>query len=216
MVVELGLICVTSFMVALSGALMPGPLFTVCVADAARRGFATGPLLIAGHAILELALVAGVLLGLGPVLKLPAVAGATALLGGLILIWMGAGMLRGAGSLTLAVSAESAGGAGAASLVVTGVLASLSNPYWILWWATIGLGYLTSGMKYGITGVAVFFAGHIAADFAWYSAISYSISRGRSLFNDSIYRAVIRVCGAGLLVFAVWFLASAFGFFDQH
>lgn len=215
MMIAFGIIFATSFTVALSGALMPGPLFTVCVADSARRGFSTGPLLILGHAILELALVAAVLLGLGPVLKQPAVMGGTALLGGLILLWMGAGMLRGAGAMTLAVSAESSGSSGAGSLIVTGVLASLSNPYWILWWATIGLGYLTSGMKYGITGVAVFFVGHISADFAWYAAISGSISRGRALFNDRVYRAVIRVCGVVLLLFAVWFLASAVKFFGK-
>jgi threonine/homoserine/homoserine lactone efflux protein len=215
MIVALGLILVTSFTVALSGALMPGPLFTVCVADSARRGFSTGPLLILGHAILELALVGAVLLGLGPVLKLPAVMGGTALLGGLILLWMGAGMLRSAGGMTLAVSAEAPDASGAGGLIVTGVLASLSNPYWIIWWATIGLGYLTSGMKYGIAGVAVFFAGHIAADFSWYAAISYSISRGRAVFNDRIYRIVIRACGAGLLAFAVWFLVSALRFFGK-
>ena len=43
----------TSFIVALSGALMPGPLLTVTVGEAARRGFWAGPLIIVGHALLE-------------------------------------------------------------------------------------------------------------------------------------------------------------------
>ena len=47
----------TSFVIALSGALMPGPLLTVTISESARRGFVAGPLLIAGHGLLELALV---------------------------------------------------------------------------------------------------------------------------------------------------------------
>ena len=43
----------TSFIVALSGALMPGPLLTVTVGEAARRGFWAGPLIMVGHALLE-------------------------------------------------------------------------------------------------------------------------------------------------------------------
>ena len=47
---------ITSFIVALSGALMPGPLLTLTVGEAARRVLG-GPLIIVGHALLELALV---------------------------------------------------------------------------------------------------------------------------------------------------------------
>jgi len=50
---------ITSFIVALSGALMPGPLLTLTVGEAARRGFWAGPLIIVGHALLELALAYG-------------------------------------------------------------------------------------------------------------------------------------------------------------
>ncbi len=48
---------VSSFVVALSGALMPGPLLTVTVGEATRRGFWAGPLIILGHGLLELTLV---------------------------------------------------------------------------------------------------------------------------------------------------------------
>ena len=37
----------SSFVIAFSGAMMPGPLFSVTVSESARRGFAVGPLLIA-------------------------------------------------------------------------------------------------------------------------------------------------------------------------
>src|SRR5271157_4108973 len=59
----------TSFTVALSGALMPGPLLTVTISESARRGYMAGPLLIVGHSVLELVLVTAICLGLDVYLK---------------------------------------------------------------------------------------------------------------------------------------------------
>lgn len=207
MILELSGIFLISLTVALSGALMPGPLLTVAVADSAQRGFITGPLLITGHALLELALVAAILLGLAPVLEMPAVLGFIALAGGAIMLWMGQGMVRSAAGLSL--SLETGGAGGASNPVLTGVLASLSNPYWIIWWATIGLGYLVSAQKFGWTGVAAFFIGHIAADYLWYSIISFAVSSGRRIMTDPVYQNIIRFCGMLLVFFASWFLYTA-------
>ncbi len=65
---ELAAIFGGSFTLALSGALMPGPLLTVTVAESARIGFRAGPLLMTGHAVLELLLVIAIVYGLGPFL----------------------------------------------------------------------------------------------------------------------------------------------------
>ncbi|MCD6151370.1 MAG: LysE family transporter, partial [Deltaproteobacteria bacterium] len=94
-------IAATSFTLALSGALMPGPLLTVTVAEASRRGAWAGPLVITGHAILELLLVVAVIKGLGPSLKAPPVIGTISLLGGMILLIMGVDMVRKASTLSL-------------------------------------------------------------------------------------------------------------------
>ena len=83
---ELAAVFVGSFILALSGALMPGPLLTVTVAESARAGFRAGPLLITGHAALEFLLVIAIVLGLGPFLKSPPVMGVIALVGGGILL----------------------------------------------------------------------------------------------------------------------------------
>ena len=94
-------------------------------------------------------------------------------------------------------------------VIIDGILLSLANPYWSIWWASIGLGYIFHAMAFGITGVIVFFVGHILADFVWYAAISIAVSRGRSFLNDSLYRKLIGGCATFLLLFSFYFLYSA-------
>lgn len=204
-----------SFTVALSGALMPGPLFTLTITESVRRGCRAGPLLMIGHAVLELAVVAAVVLGLGPFLKKPSVMGTIALLGGGFLLWMGMDMVHSAARLTLNLHASAPGASSGRHPVLLGVLASLSNPYWTLWWATIGLGYMVAAMKAGPWGVGVFFLGHIAADFAWYSLVSFGVTKGTRFMGDRSYQWVLRACGVFLVGFGAWFLWSAKGFLSR-
>ena len=192
----------SSFVIALSGALMPGPLLTATISESSRRGFWAGPLMIAGHAILELALGVALFLGLAPFFQMPAVFAASALAGAVILIWMAAGMLR---SLpTLRLSWEG-GQQKMNSTVLNGILMSVSNPYWIIWWATIGIGYIFYAWQYGLWGIAFFFAGHISADLAWYSFIAGAVARGRHLLTDRLYRRLIGFCALFLIGFAGYF-----------
>ncbi|MCK8602961.1 LysE family translocator [Desulfoferrobacter suflitae] len=206
---EMAAIVGASFTLALSGALMPGPLLTITISESARRGFPAGPLLMVGHALLELLLVVAVIQGLGSYLRRPTVIGCIALMGGLLLLYLGVDMVRSAGKLSLREEMQGTSPGYSRHPVLLGVLASISNPYWTLWWATIGLGYLVTAMEFGYAGVAAFFVGHIAADFAWYSLVSLGISRGKTFLPDSGYRHIIRFCGVFLFFFGGWFLLSA-------
>jgi len=156
-------VLVTSFLVALSGALVPGPLLMVTVSESPRRGAMTGPLLIVGHGILEGLLVLAILLGLAPILKRPGVFETIALLGAAVLVIMAIQMFRQLPTLSLE------GGelkARRSSLILTGALVSLANPYWSLWWITVGLGYILWSMNYGMWGWITFLGGHLLADFS--------------------------------------------------
>lgn len=201
----------TALIVGFSGALMPGPLLTVDIKESMRRGPWTGPLLILGHALLELTLVVAILFGFGRLLGLGGVKGAIGLIGGGVLLWLAYGMLREAFS-NLSLSARGAAANQGMPLVLAGAVISLSNPYWSLWWATIGLSYLTRARELAFYGVGLFFAGHILADLTWYSAISFTVARGRRLFSDRVYRGVVFVCGLFLIYVGLWFIDSALGF----
>ena len=195
----------TSFVVALSGAVMPGPLLTVTISESSRRGVATGPLLITGHALLELALVAALLLGLAPFLKMAPVFIVISLAGSAVLFWMGVGMLKTLPGMTLVLDG---GDVKDRNLVLSGIVLSLINPYWSIWWATIGLGYISHSLKAGTTGIAAFFAGHVLGDLFWYAAVSTAVWRGRRLLSDRSYRLLIGTCAVCLILFACLFAWS--------
>ena len=212
---EFAVIFISSFTIALSGALVPGPLFTVTISESAKQGFKAGPLLMTGHLLLELALVAAIFRGLDVYLKMDLVMGITALLGGMILLYFGIDMVRSAGKLSLIrKSGEETAGAGGNS-VLTGALISLANPYWILWWVTFGLAYLVKISDSGLAGIAAFFAGHAAADLGWYSIISFGISKGTTIMRDGAYHLLLRSCGVFQAAFGGWFVVSAWDFFTK-
>lgn len=200
------LIFFSSFIIALSGALVPGPLFTITVSESLRRGFKTGPLIIFGHGLLEITIVILLFFGITPFLLEERTRQFISVAGGIILMIMGVMLFRDAGKTRLDLSP----GERQTGLhpVISGILGSLSNPYWIIWWVTIGLGYLVSSLRYGIPGVIAFFSGHISADLLWYSMISYAVSRGQKIMGERGYRYLLSACGIFLIFFGGWFLSG--------
>ncbi len=200
-------IAATSFMIALSGALVPGPLFAITVTESARRGASAGPLLILGHAILELLIILLILAGLSTFLRHETTRQVIGLAGGGMLMFMGIMILKDLRRVRLDLPSEDR--REGMNLVLTGMLGSLVNPYWVIWWATVGLGYLVSATKYGPAGVAVFFLGHISADLIWYSAVSLAVARGRKIMGDKAYKILLACCGLFLILFGFWFIKAA-------
>jgi threonine/homoserine/homoserine lactone efflux protein len=185
---------------------MPGPLLTVNISESSRRGFIVGPLLMLGHSILELSLLIALLFGLAPFFNQNGFKITISLIGGSILLWMAMGMFRALPSLSLNWDVQQVKGN---NLVLTGILMSLANPYWILWWATVGIDNVTKSREYGILGIFFFFIGHILADFVWYTMISTAVGQGRTFLNDRLYKGLIGVCAAALVVFACLFIGKA-------
>ncbi len=203
---NLWLIFLTSFTIAFSGALMPGPLLSATVSESVRRGPSAGPLFILGHGILEMLLIAALFLGLAPFLNDPVVFKVIAYAGGGFMIFMSIGMFREIKTLSLETAGETPV---KGNIILLGAGLSLANPYWIIWWATIGLGYILSAGKLGFSGVAAFFTGHILADLLWYAAVSAGMAKSRKLMSDRIYRILIGVCAGFLLSYALYLIGSS-------
>jgi threonine/homoserine/homoserine lactone efflux protein len=210
---ELLFLATSWWLIGFTGAMMPGPVTTLIVTETARRGFIAGPLITIGHALLELAMVVALVFGLGDVLKQNAVAGTIGLLGGLFLLWMGFDIVRSAWQgkvsfdTTRDVSASSSG-----NPIIAGILTSVANPYWILWWATVGAAYLITFRAFGIVGIVAFYIGHTLADWVWNNVVAFVVATGRRVMTDRVYRGILIVCGAFLIVLSFYFVSSGIRF----
>lgn len=189
--------------VGLSGAIMPGPLLMVDIRESYRRGFWTGPLMVLGHAILETALVIGLFWGLGKLIAHPVAKGVLGVLGGLLLLWMAWGMLKSGGKEGLELQADEQAQKKTMHPIVAGIVVSLTNPYWSIWWAGIGLAMMVGAQKFGAIGVFVFLAGHLMADLVWYTLISAAVAGGRHIIPPVFFRGLVIVCGLFLVYLSV-------------
>ncbi len=186
---------------------MPGPLLTVTITESSHRGTIAGPLMIIGHGILELALVVALLSGIAPLLMRDDVFVAISLVGGSILLWMAFSMLKNLPSLHLDLAPTRRR---SKNLILSGIILSAVNPYFIIWWASIGFGYIVYSAKFGALGIAAFFLGHILADFAWYALVSLGVVKGKHLLTTKGYRRLIGGCALFLVGFSGYFFYSGF------
>ena len=198
----------SSMLIAYSGAIMPGPMLAVVVAESPRQGARAGPLVVLGHALLELALLGLLVLGLGPLLEREGVQAVLSVVGGAMLVATAAVMLVSVARDTARLEYGAAGGRAHGRAVLGGIVSSLSNPYWSIWWATIGLSLLTKAYALGAAALVAFYVGHILGDLTWYSAVSGVIAAGRRWITPRRYRVMVAVMACFLLVLAAWFVVS--------
>lgn len=189
--------------IGFSGALMPGPMLSVTIAESYKKGFWAGPLIVLGHAIPEFILMLLFSLGLNQFIKNDIVVGIIGVLGGLFLGWLAVRIfLEVRQGISIDLSAKTDIGWGP---TVAGIWTSVSNPGWILWWATIGARYILLSLDQGILGLVFFFVGHVMADLIWYSLVSFFVSRGRGRISDRVYHVMLYACSLMVLVFSVLF-----------
>jgi threonine/homoserine/homoserine lactone efflux protein len=206
-----------SFVVALSGAMAPGPLLTYTIvrsAQARRRGFLVGAWVILGHALLESALIVALLLGLAALLRSGIAVRLIGAFGGSFLVVMGLSLLRQIVRGRIAPPGADPTGEAIrpANPVLAGVLVSMSNPYWWVWWASVGFAFMA---QYDISFarwplLIAFFAGHEAGDLLWYFTVSVLVSMGRSRLTGRLYQAVLAACALVIVGFGVFLGVSSF------
>lgn len=197
-----------AFVIALTGAMAPGPLLTVAITETVRGGRRAAILLLVGHALLEAVLLVGFAFGLQRFLARADVSLALAIVGGTFLIWMGGSLLRDVWLRRLALDLTAGGAPLRFGPVVQGAAVSLSNPYWTMWWVTIGVKLASDALAVGWPAVIAFFIGHELADFAWYALVIQAVHSGRRFLSDRVYRWVIGGCAAILVALGAAFIVD--------
>jgi len=200
-------IALTAFLTGFSGAAMPGPVLAAAIwFGAGRLGFWAGPLIVLGHFLVEVTLVALLAAGLARRLSRPdaPLVRIIGVVGGVMLLVMASDMLRGLPHLSLAAATSQPQRYGP---VPAGALLSLANPYFWLWWATIGLGLFGRAVAdAGRSGLVAFYSGHILSDLAWYSLVTLLLATTRHLLTDGVYHGLLGTCAALLIVFGLRFV----------
>lgn len=94
--------------------------------------------------------------------------------------------------------------------IAAGMLTTVGNPYWFVWWGGIGLALMSKSMGKTYLPLTAFFVGHILADLAWYSFIALTLTMGRQLISDRMYRATVKVCAVFVAFLGTTFLAYGY------
>lgn len=195
---------VLSFLVGLTGCLAPGPTLIATIQSSLIYGWRAGPLVMAGHILIEAFIVMGVILGFsyffsGYTTYISYVGGIALILFGILTIHSSrTGMPQ-----NTEQNRDS-------RPFYAGCITAVSNPYFWLWWITVGAGFLLDGLAGGIFFGIAFITGHWLADMGWYTFISVSIGKGRKIISERIYTIILICCGLFLILFGLFFLISGY------
>ena len=182
--------------------MMPGPVTAVTVTKGAQRKEA-GALIAIGHGLIEIPLILLIYFGLASFLSLTEVKISVGLAGGMVLIWMALNMLKNRPSV-FSEQKELAH-----SSVVAGVATTAANPYFFLWWATVGAALLVSARDFGSAGVAALGVTHWLCDFAWLYLVSWAVFKSKRLWTQRVNIVVFGICSVILAGFGAWFIFSS-------
>ncbi len=191
------------FIIGLTGALAPGPTLIATINSSLAGGWSMGPRVTLGHAFVELLMVIVIITGLSVAVSAYSVI--IAAVGGVALVVFGALTIRGAWTANLSFSETPSV---SPRPFLAGILTSISNPYFWIWWFTVGSALLIGAYQGGLILAIAFILGHWGADLAWLTLVSASIYRGRFVLDETHYRWILGLCGLFLIGFGLYYLLT--------
>ena len=203
MTASFGMYLLSAIGISLSGVMMPGPLTAATITKGYREQNA-GIFIALGHAVIELPLMALIYFGFAHFFVFPEVKKVIGVAGGLMLIFMGVMVLRNIRKARSEVADLPY------NSLVTGIMMTGANPYFFLWWATIGIALIVTAAQFGIWGLIIFAVVHWSCDLVWEQIVSMSVFRTRHLWTQKVQRIVFGICALVLVGFGIWFCVSVF------
>ena len=199
----------TVIILTASGALAPGPLFFVTITHGAKSGTKSGIMFSVAHTIIEFTLVMLLALGLLSVANAPAVRLIVGVAGGAALIVFGAMQIR--SSLHEAQETKTEKG-DTRNLLLIGLALTGLNPYFIIWWLTIGANLIILSLEFaGIAGVIFMYVCHVWVDYVWLTLVATFAEKSTKILQIKWYRLLMAIFGSVLIYFGLSFLVNALG-----
>ena len=189
-------------LISLSGVLMPGPITAITVAKGSRE-WKAGSLVALGHGAIEFPLITLIYFGIGFFFQKPVVRTSIGILGGAVLLWMAIEMLINARRTELRTSERDI------HPFLAGILLSAGNPYFLIWWATVGASLVIRAMAFGSSGLILFALVHWFCDLVWLQFLSWLSFQGGKFFGKKLQVSLFIICGLAMLYFSLYFLTDA-------
>ena len=198
MLAALGTVIITS----LSGVMAPGPMFTMTLAKSLKSPWA-GVYVSLGHAVIEVPLILLVYFGLAQFFENITVQLVLGVLGGGMIVWMGVSLFR--ARLVLAREGKDT----TYNAFVAGILMSGLNPFFLVWWVTVGSLLLMNFLDaVGTWGLPFFIIVHWLCDLVWLSLVSFTVYRTHTFWGEKVQEWVFIVLSLALLYFGGQFIVK--------
>jgi len=187
--------------ISLSGVMMPGLMFGVTLAKSLKSPWA-GAQIALGHAVIEIPLILLIYFGFARFSPNDVVRLVLSILGGGMIITLGIGMFR------VRAKIVQEGKDLPYNAFIAGILTSVLNPFFLLWWVTIGTMLVMKFLDFGTTGLIVFILVHWLCDLVWLSFVSNVVYRTHSLWGRKVQEGLF-IAGSLLLAgFGSWYIVS--------
>ncbi|MFC1942148.1 LysE family transporter [Chloroflexota bacterium] len=195
MLAALGTVVLTS----LSGVMMPGPMFTMTLAKSYKSPWA-GVKVSLGHAVIEVPLILLIYFGVAQFFENITLQLILSFLGGGMIVWMGISLFR-------ARREVAEGGKDTSySAFVAGIVMTGFNPFFLVWWVTVGSLLLMNFLTFSPQGLVLFIVVHWLCDLVWLSLVSVTIYKTHSFWGPKVQEWVFIVCSLGLVYFGGYFI----------
>ncbi len=208
------LAALSSFAIGFSGALMPGPLLGMTIDTGLKKGFKGGILIALGHAMLDLVTLILLMVGLKEFMTNTIVSAVIGIVGGAVLVQMGIRMFLQAHRNQVSLDSVHSETKSTKwhQLIIKGATVSISNPYYIIWWASVGLALVVNAATLGFIGIVLVYLGHIASDFVWFGFVAYTMHKSQKIMSQRVYKGIILGIGSFVVCFGVYFVITGVGF----
>lgn len=178
--------------ISASGVMSPGPLTFAAIASGSRNGWRSGLQIGLGHLMVELPMALAIAMGVGIVAS-----NWLSIFGGAFMIFFGLLTIRSSKNVEFKKSLGNP--------ILLGIGLSALNPYFILWWISIGASLVSMAMELaGIFGVLIMYFSHVWLDFVWLMVLAIVGYQGRKL--GKFYPMFVMILGLILIVFGVSFI----------